>query len=71
MDPGVNTFVRGVAAARRYITKNASNQETIKEIGKMYAARKEPRTYQSDEILQEKKLGRPSDERKSDAEKAV
>ena len=38
LDPDI--CVRRVAA-RRHITKNAANQETIKGIAKIYAARKE------------------------------
>ena len=57
LDPDINIFVRRVAAARRYITKNAEHQETIKGIARIYAARKEPGAYQSDEVLDKKELG--------------
>ena len=45
LDPDINIFVRRVAAARRYLTKNPANQALMEEIARIYAARKEPGIY--------------------------
>ena len=57
MDPDINIFVRSVAAARRYLTKNPGNQNMMEEIAGIYAARGEPGVYRNEEKLDAKELG--------------
>ena len=57
LDPDINIFVRRAAAARIYPTKNPANQDTMEEVARISAARKEPGIYQGDEILDNKELG--------------